>query len=238
MERTQNSALQGFYLIQELEQSILVIEHGLAILQRNRVDRPKHFVFLTLLSSGFERLMKIILCLHNIETHGRFLSESEFKVFGHDLVKLLQSVIDKCFTDNYLKKPVAAKDLYFIKNEEVLKEMLKVLSDFAKRDRYIFMDGISKPATNHEWPDRRWENIERKAIPPDHYPATIDEERVDALQTLANQTLVSCLEKLLRALARLFTLADLGQEARSKLPLLWHFLMLRDEDIGKREYDL
>jgi len=58
--------------------------------------------------------MKIILCLHNVEMHGRFLSESEFKDFGHDLVKLLQSVIDKCFTDNYLKKPVAAKDLYFI----------------------------------------------------------------------------------------------------------------------------
>jgi hypothetical protein len=238
MERMQNSSLQGFYLTQELEQSILVIEHGLAMLQRNRVDRPKHFVFLTLLSSGLERLMKIILCLHTIETEGRFLSESEFKDFRHDLAKLLQSVVDKCFTAKYLKRPVAGKDLYFIKHEEVLKEMLKVLSDFAKRDRYIFMDGISKPAMNHEWPDRRWEEIERKVISPDQYPTTMDEQRIDASQALANRTLVSCLERLLRALARLFTLAEIGQEGRSKLPLLWNFLMLWDEDIGKREYDL
>jgi hypothetical protein len=238
MERMQNSSLQGFYLTQELEQSILVIEHGLAILQRNRVDRPKHFVFLTLLSSGFEWLMKIILCLHTIEKESRFLSKSEFKDFGHDLTKLLQSVVDKCFTDKYLKRPVAAEDLYFIKHEEVLKEILEVLSDFAMRDRYIFMDGISKPATNHEWPGRRWEKIERKVIPPDQYPATIDEQRIDVLQALTNQALVSILERLLRALARLFTLAELGHQARSKLPLLWNFLMLRDKDIGKREYDL
>ncbi len=83
--RANDDTLRRLYLMEELDVSVATIETGLAELQRSRPYRTRHFVFLLLLATGVERLMKIVLHLRTLETTGAFLSrDAMIKRYGHD----------------------------------------------------------------------------------------------------------------------------------------------------------
>lgn len=231
-----DSTMQRLYLLQELDQAVLLIESGLAVLQHKRLYKPTHFVFLTLIASGLERLMKIILCLHEIETNKKFLSIKQLKKLSHNLEDALNNIIERCFTSEYLKLPIARDDLAFLKNDDTFKLMIKILSDFGNQDRYIFMNGIVTPATSHEWPNRRWEDLEQSTMPSERYFHMLMNDS-ENLQLQVTYNIIICLETFIRALCRLFVLANLGEEARGKMAMISHFLM-RDDELGKRKYDI
>lgn len=206
--KARDDVLQRLYLTQELEISVSVVKSGLAVLQQSRLYKANHFVFLTLLSTGIERLLKVILHLHAIETTGGFLPKQKVRDVSHDILKLREEVVEKCFTQEYLKKPVAKQDLDFLSHDDTLNKMLSLLSDFAKRDRYVYMDGISIPGITAEWPNRRWEELENGTIPDDERIRLRLDDKHELVKLRATQYLVLCLERLLRALARLFTLSS------------------------------
>jgi hypothetical protein len=57
-----------------------------------------------------------------------------------------------------------------------------------------------------------------------------------AAKRQASRTLVACLERFVRALARLFVSDVLGNQARQVSSAVSHYFMLGDEALGTREY--
>ena len=66
MNLTHEERLSRIHLIEELDLSVSVIKHGLAILQRSSAAQTRYFLFMLTLSTGIERLMKVLLCLHSL----------------------------------------------------------------------------------------------------------------------------------------------------------------------------
>ena len=224
------------YLIQELDVSILAIEAGLTELQESRPYCPRHFVFLLLLSTGIERLSKVVLRLRALATAGAPLSKEEMqpgKGFGHDLVKLCDAVAAKCFTSEYLTRPYAEQDLQFIQQDPAWRAMLTVLFDFAKADRYVYMNGISDPGVAAEWPERRWDELEAGTMQPGEYARLYAAGKEQEAKGRANRTLVACLERYVRALARLFVSGMLGDQARQVSSMVSRYYRLEDAQLGK-----
>jgi len=89
---------QKMALLQEAEIALYAIETGLGQLAKNRPYAPKPYYFgrFILLSTGFERLMKVIICLHEFETAGQFPTKKALKSIGHDLTTLCNGVVTRC----------------------------------------------------------------------------------------------------------------------------------------------
>ncbi len=238
MNLTHEERLSRIHLIEELDLSVSVIKHGLAILQRSSAAQTRYFLFMLTLSTGIERLMKVLLCLHSLDSQGSFRSEQELKSFRHNLVRLKDEVVDKCFNAESLRRPAVREDLDFIQNDALMNEVLETLSDFAMRDRYIYMDGINDPNADREWLDTRWDRVERMTMPEDASLSMVAEGRLDEYISYANRCIVICLERFLRALARTVTLSGLSADASSLGTGVWDFLMKHDEDLGQTEYKI
>lgn len=225
------------YLIQELDVSLLAIAAGLAELHGSLPYRSRYFVFLLLLSTGLERLLKIVLHLRALETTGAFLSRDEMKNrYGHNLVGLCNAVVTECFTPEHLTRPATQADLRFVRDDPILRPMLELLSDFATADRYIYMNGISDPGDTAEWPERRWQELESSTLPRGEFVRLYMAGEEPTAKDRATRALVACLERFVRAVARLFVWGALGDQARQVSPAVSDYLRLMDEDLGSRDH--
>ncbi len=83
-----DETLQHIRLLEELRIAIGLLKGGLRELQH--IDGANDFYHLPLLilSSGFERLMKVIICFHSHETNGSYPPKFPWLEgkHGHDLI--------------------------------------------------------------------------------------------------------------------------------------------------------
>lgn len=226
---------RGLSLIQELDVSVLTIEAGLAELQASVPGRPRHFVFLLLLATGIERLAKVVLHLRAMERDGKPLPPAVMrpgKGYGHDLVRLVDAVVDQCFTPEHLARPVAVQDRDFLRHDPLFRSMLSLLSDFATNSRYVYMDGISDPASRTEPPARRWDELERSATAPEEHARLYATGDVAAAKRHATGVLAARIERFVRAVARLFVFGALGSLGRQVSTELAPYYRLDDDQLG------
>lgn len=235
------STIQSIALNQELLNAVRLIRAGFGQIQN--LDSGNDFYHLPILTlaSGFERLMKVILCLRALEVHGEYSGGNSIPTGrdGHNLELLLQRVITDCFSEHYIENiPVAAEDMDYLESEE-LANFIRVLSQFGQSARYYYFDVLlgRKPKTQN--PETEWQNLESEFLV----------ERADLLALIGNpdshgeinreisEILISKLERLARALARLFTIGRIGDEARRYVGNIGGFLHLSDSDLGKTVYD-
>lgn len=153
---------QKLSAVKELETSIRLIGAGLDKLKEISGAEDFYFLPMLLLSSGFERIMKTVISLHAWFTHGvPSPSKKEMQSIGHSLVELKKMVVETCFNDDYLSKPVGEQSLDFLNNDSLLARLLDILSMFGEKGRYYDLDEVSgeqKPA--EESPERLWERVE------------------------------------------------------------------------------
>lgn len=230
--------LKRLYLIQELDLAVNVIKSGLAILQQSRLYKTQHFLFLLTLSTGIERLMKLLLSLHHFDSTGQFLAPRNLKRYGHNVARLKNDVCKICFSKMSSYPPMIEQDRSFLEEDPLLVAILDTLSDFGERDRYLFMDGINDPDSTGEWIDRRWERIESMTFPEEEGLTLVTNGRLDEYKSRATATIIICLERFLRALARTVTHAGLNGEAKSLGTGVWDFLTIRDDHLGKTKYEV
>lgn len=222
----------------ELDIALSLITTGLGFIQRGHQDEIERFRFLLLITSGLERLMKIILVLQIQQSEDRFLSKTELKKIGHNLQELCSSVVERCFTPRYLQRPMAVGDKQFLQHDPLLQKMLLLLSDFAQEDRYAYLNAIANPERTLNPPNRRWEELEMEQIETTELMGLIRAQQYDLADIRMRHNLIVCLETMLRAFARLFRFADLGDLAKSTSLKIWDFARIEDGDLGKRQYDL
>ena len=228
--------LRKVYFNHELDIAVFLFKFGLETLQQDKLYRRKTFGFFTLLVMGLERFMKLILYLHTLETENKHMSQKDFKQLGHNLVELRDRVIEKCFTPEYLLDLQANNDLDYLKNDQALQEMLDILSNFATEGRYIYLDAVSQPTSNFEWPEALWEQVGTNMIQPD-WGNLLKGNNLEKMVKEINRNFVIRLEKFFRALARLFAGGVLGQTGKVYTSKLREFWAIQDDELGTTKYD-
>ncbi|MFA5386009.1 MAG: hypothetical protein WC364_15365 [Eubacteriales bacterium] len=234
------NTLQKLAIDQELLDTVRLIRSGFGQLQQ--LDGANDFYHMPLLtlSSGFERFLKVILCLRHLEKTGDFPKPNEIPSGrqGHDLELLLKKVREECFLSQYIDSiPIAKTDLAYLESDELL-PFFKVLGRFGQAARYHHLDVVlgRTPATDS--PDREWESLETALLisRPRLLKELEEDPNSDRVFKEITAEVVARLERLARALARLFTIGKIGTEAMRYLPYVGGFLHLRDEDLGKTKY--
>jgi len=236
-----DTIIKQIAISEEVRNSIRLIEIGLGNLQR--IDGSNdfyHAAFLTL-SSGFERLMKIIICFYKYEVDGNYPTMVYFKTKGkgHDLVFLLEKITKECFNSKYLNKvPAARKDIMFLNEDEQLLETVKILTRFGLSTRYYNLNivlGVNSTLLSSE---QEWKKLESTILDSKNKYSDLmrNEINLDEAYSIITTNLVIRLEMFARALVRLFTLGGLGVDAKRNSGFIKPFLNLMDRDLGKRKY--
>lgn len=229
-------------LLSEIRTSICLLQKGMAELQKISGSNDFYHLPVLLLSSGFERLIKCLLCLALMDDKGN-LKERHFKTSGregHDLDILLNSLLLTCENKNYSSKSQTAKeDIDMLANDMNLRRIITLLSEFAQGDRYYNLDVVLDNNSKSKNPARGWDEIEKAVT--QHRPdisikmqdLTID---LDDIYKEINRELIIVLEKFTRALTRLFVFANFGDFAKQASILTHNYLLLDDNELGKRDY--
>lgn len=232
--------IQRLALDEELLTAIRLISGGLGQLQRlDGANDFYHLPFLSL-SGGFERLVKVMICLDALERTGQFPSSgAAFRGRqGHDLEELLRRILNECFNADYLAKiPVAQQDFAYLGSDELL-EFVRVLSRFGQAARYHDLDVVLGTNPPTDSPKHEWESLEVKILfGNDRWKDEfIADPASREIHDRVTREVVIRLERFARALARLFTIGRLGKEAQRFTGHIGTFLYLSDSELGTREY--
>lgn len=236
------SVLQKALIGEELLNSARLLKVGLREL--NRMDASADFFHLPLLllSSGFERMMKAAICCQYLDKHGTFPEGTKFFTGGkrgHDLVILLDRITRECYSDDYLSRvPAAQVDVGFLRDDERLKRVVQILSDFGKAARYYNLDVVLGEEQAGRSPEAEWQRLKLDVFQedPDWAGKISDLKLYSTVQKQLNRELTIHFERWARSLSRLFTIGGLGKQAKQISPHVHHFVGLRDSDLGETDY--
>ena len=230
-----SDVIKNMCLLEELEASQKLIVSGFGELQE--IDMGNDFYYLPqqLLSSGFERFMKCYICLVYEARESKYPDTKFMKKLGHDLQELKQTITEVYFSTNGI--PLLENDFEYIKGDELLGQIINVLSEFGKQARYYNLDivtGSNKPLIN---PKEKWEQIESKIEDATPY---LDSGSTEALYRdyypRVNSKIIAMLERFARAIALQFTLGKHGGQLQQFSPTLNNFIRLRDGEFGQKDY--
>lgn len=131
-------------LSEEINISIMLIERGLAELQRyNSNESNGYYAFLFYLATGSERLLKSMMCMGYYNETQTFPSTNELKNFaggnGHDLEKLLNNFIEKYYGANNERQNW---DKAFLQSDTFL-DFYRIISKFGQKARFTNLDIIT-----------------------------------------------------------------------------------------------
>jgi len=122
---------------EEILTSIRLLQLGLRELQEIGFENDFYHLPLLLLSSGFERLMKCMICLKYFDNNAKFPTSEEIKSFGHNLVDLKDKIVSDCISkDTSYKRPATKQDYEFLTEDNGSDKLIKILSDFGQNARY------------------------------------------------------------------------------------------------------
>lgn len=221
----------------EVETATKLIKQGLREIQALNGGNDFFHLPLLLLSNGFERLLKCLLCLECIGNDW----EATIKPFsiksgkGHNLTYLLEEIIKLCEGKKYSSKfPAAENDIEFLKHDSAFRNILDLLSDFGLGDRYYNIDIITKGESKYNNPSEKWTDIEL-TIKNNSKELNYNNDS-DQIISEINKKLVIIFEKFARALSRLFFHGEFGEFAKQASSPVLDFVVLSDDKLGTKEY--
>jgi len=207
-----------------------MISAGLIALQGKEREPDLDHV-LQQLATGFERFLKVTLLEVTRNTTGRRPDWKEIKQLSHSLLSVLDELTDQARkAPAYTDRPACQADLAFLGSESGLRHLLEVLGDFGAGGRYSQLDGLLKGAFDVDnEPKRRWSEIETDLL-----IARPDFESIEPLDMVqvGFEEIVGRLQRMARAIARMWTLGAVGDEGGQHCAVLGTFLFLRDEQLA------
>jgi hypothetical protein len=234
------SSVQVMALADETTAAVVLSQQGIEAIWA--LDGANDFVHLPLqlLAQGFERLLKVTLALALLERDGELPQPSTFKGKGgyrHDIVKLTDDLVDiAAARPDYIRRPAVRDDIDFIRNDAALDRILQLLTAFGKWSRYnTFEQFLAPEAVEPERdPEQQWRDIEMDVVRSQPEGLTLlasPDSQAEVYRRIAEH-LTGVLERFARAIARMWTLGALHEEARRYSGIVGGFLFLRDEDLG------
>lgn len=230
---------QRLCLIRETETAVFLVHQGLVALNETGAGNDRYHLPLKLLSGGFERLLKLVICLGRLELNGALPDSSSFTrgKQGHDLDRLLQQVLRICRESGDAEDREATRsDADFLESNEDLKRVVRLLSDFGKAGRYFNLDLLLTGELCGEDPENLFdcfydEMLRRR---PD-WLKKVEAQELGAVYDELNRDMIALLQRFARALCRMFTLGPLGELGRSLTGQIQQFLFLADDELGRLE---
>ena len=230
------NTIKNMCLHDELNTAYQLIVTGLGELQE--IDMGNDFYDLPqlLLASGLERFLKCYICLVYEAKEGRYPDHNMLKNLGHDLSKLNEEIIKNYFADN--NRPALKEDLLFLKEDEKLKTILKILSEFGKYARYYNLDVVTGKKSPWSFnPKDEWEKFERSIEDPTPYLTSDDQEGLYRdYYPRVNSQIIAIIERFVRAITRQFTLGGHGGKLSQFYIPFSSFLGKMDQHLGAEDY--
>lgn len=222
-----------FALLNEVDTSIRLIKLGFGELQNINKSNDFYFLPFQLLSQGFERLLKTMICIAYNEKNKTYPEFKYLKNLGHDLINLTDD-----FTKNYYVKhrPILEQDLEFITNSKELRRLLFIISEFGKMARYYNFDIITGGNTTGINPIDLWKQYEGDIIFKDLKLAGKIEnmELSDEIYGDISRNIIILFEKYVSSLCRQFTLGALGPHGAQLSSFVSEFITLKE--YGEKDY--
>lgn len=229
--------LKYLSLLEEFETSEKLIKLGFGELQYINLNNDFYFLPFQLLSQGFERFMKAYICIGHFDLNNKLPDSKYLKKFGHDLEKLLKEILDTYYI---MHGPVQFEmDRKFLTEDEDLKELLFILSEFGKLARYYNFDYITDNTKIGIDPKGHWEKFENKKFP-------INENMMKKLMNhdVKNEVfeeithyIIVIFERFISSLSRQINFGTLGQTGKQIIvSSFFHFGTLYEEKLGKTDY--
>jgi hypothetical protein len=220
-------------VVLELDDSLAMILLGLEALE-SRGGRPRSLdAAMQNLAAGLERFMKLTYILASEHVTGSRPSRTEMKRIGHDLITLLDTLVAMVESaGGYVERPIVIDDLAFMREDDSVRNLVAVLGRFGNAGRYSRLDdmvSVKRRGADGE-PSRGWEEIEQELV----WERPDLDEIVDSLDltTPATFEVRRRLQRLTRAITRMWTFGALGEDGPMHFGVLSSFARLRDEDLG------
>ncbi|MBU4561294.1 hypothetical protein KKG20_03360, partial [bacterium] len=118
---TENLVYRKMCLIMEVQTSIKLLKKGMGDLQKISSANDFYHAPILLLSTGYERLIKCLLCLALMDENGDFKKPpyETSRGQGHKLDYLIDKLLSLCAEKNYSAKFSAAKaDIDFLSKDK------------------------------------------------------------------------------------------------------------------------
>jgi hypothetical protein len=223
---------------EEIEASFNFIKEGIRILNNQKSAVLSNHVPLQLLSSGFERLAKILLLLKEKHITGSHpMIEGKKNYFfqfdnGHGINKMIDELISYAETVELMNKiSMVVEDLAFIKTDNHFRTFLDIITDFSKQQRYYYIDTIVKKDRQENNSFSKFKTlIYSYSDGIDVSSMSYDDEERHNLTSV-----IITIEKGVRAISRFFT-HGLANEGRKHYGDFGSFILLKDEELGKLKY--
>ena len=128
--------------------SAYALANGLDCLRRANVyEKGMYYQSFFSLSIGIERLLKLIIIYeYRIKNDGKFPDNKVIKQKGHDLYEMISTIKPKLLEN------------------ELYKNTIKFLSEFAKNTRYYNLDVLTGKEMQNLNPIEQWNNIEKMIL--------------------------------------------------------------------------
>jgi hypothetical protein len=224
-------------ITEEVDASFQFISSGLKNLKEQTSIVSNNHVTIQLLSSGFERILKIMLLIKDKHLDGKFpelqIAKKRFSNYnnGHGIEKMLDELIEYSYEVELMQRiPMVVEDVEFIKSNSNFREFLNIITEFSIQQRYFYIDTIIL------------ENRNQNKNPFSHFKEFIlsfdegvDKEKQSYSEedAIRIKNAIICIEK--GAISRFFThgFDGLGQQYYDDFS---NFIFLNDEDLGKLNY--
>jgi len=232
--------VKDIYLLDELETSCKLIKLGFGEFQNLNSSNDFYYLPFQLLSSGFERLMKSHICLGYDEINNKYPNFNYLKkcggTNGHDLQELKKTILSTYFKTNSI--PALQEDFNLLSKDEDLKQLIYLLSEFGKYARYHNLDIVTSNAKSSINVKRLWEEYEKNIVTsnPELLKNLFNIETSENVIDHVKRNILIKLEKFARAICRQFTIGKLGKKAQQFSVVLYLFIMLKDVELGNRNY--
>ena len=222
-------------LNEDVEAAVDLINNGLAFLEKINLANGSYYLPFTLLSLGYEHLMKDIICLGHYQKNGEFPCSKVLLDPGHELVRLKQIILDEYMESCFFGTRAGREDKDLIADNMKLNKLLGILTDFAgATQRYYHLNVVTSSVPLHEWEKEtaiaQWTREEMqeviRAAGPDWKSKTLKGDPYKII-TPANAKILGLFN---RALARI--LIRQGKEAGRFTGLVADFLHYEPSDVG------
>lgn len=231
--------LKAVSLTFEVQNTFKYIRRGLGEVQRISEKNAFYEAPLLFLSTGFERLFKVMICMNYREANGRYPTHKELLQGnnGHDIFHLKRRVEKFCVPLDY---PFAIDDYTVITENETIDFIFSVLGEFGKRARYFNLDIVVGNANRFD-ARKEWEKIETILMISHYgkekfYEMVVKPEYLSEMYQKSNELIIKELEQFLRAIARQFRLGSFSKESRIYAFQTMEFSDINDDQLGKTDY--
>jgi len=220
----------------ELRTAIGLLKFGLHTLKEIDMANDFYHLPLLLLASGLERLSKCVLVLQYRVSNGSFPPHTWLKELGHNLEKLIDEIVKRCYPEETNQPQALKEDRSFIASDPIARKLIEILTQFGSGGRYHDLDTICGEALGEQPPEQKWQELEMEIVQNDSVLKTLlgRPSMGNVLYREINRRIQITIERLVRALCRLFSLGSLSHQGRQLSVMLTDFLYLKDKDLGTR----